>query len=255
MYSLYFPLQDQAKWSELFPECGGREQSPIDISMNRLFYNASTRLALDNFSTLSPAYEVVNNGHTVMFSYLGDSATAPAVTGLAGERYELAQFHLHWGQKGVPGSEHTIDGRRYDMELHMVFYNRAKYSIFERAVNSRKNGVLVLGVFYEAKKMANLKLKTLTRNIRKVSDTTLSTFGTAVPVDAPIRLDDLIPEVTPRFPQPIYQYRGSLTIPPCTEGITWLVMATPRIIGRKQVRNFEKKSKIQILTHKTGIFI
>ncbi|KAG5849308.1 hypothetical protein ANANG_G00108560 [Anguilla anguilla] len=47
--------------------------------------------------------------------------------------YRLKQFHFHWGGKGCQGSEHTVDGKTYASELHLVHWNAAKYKSFGEA--------------------------------------------------------------------------------------------------------------------------
>ncbi|XP_045844393.1 carbonic anhydrase 5A, mitochondrial isoform X6 [Meles meles] len=60
--------------------------------------------------------------------------------------YRLKQFHFHWGATDERGSEHTVDGRAYPAELHLVHWNSVKYRNYKEAVTG-ENGVAVIGVF------------------------------------------------------------------------------------------------------------
>ena len=60
--------------------------------------------------------------------------------------YKLEQFHCHWGCTSDRGSEHTVDGRSFAGELHLVHWNSSKYSSFGEAA-AYPDGLAVLGVF------------------------------------------------------------------------------------------------------------
>ncbi|KAJ8302482.1 hypothetical protein KUTeg_018878 [Tegillarca granosa] len=62
--------------------------------------------------------------------------------------YKLEQFHLHWGSCDSQGSEHTIDGKKYAAELHLVHWNSTKYQSFGDAVN-KPDGLAVFGIMLD----------------------------------------------------------------------------------------------------------
>lgn len=64
-------------------------------------------------------------------------------------RYQLAQFHAHWGQDASCGSEHHLDGMAMSGEVHFVFWN-TKYRNLERAMEYGE-GLAVLGVFLKVR--------------------------------------------------------------------------------------------------------
>ncbi|TRZ04093.1 hypothetical protein DNTS_029856 [Danionella cerebrum] len=68
--------------------------------------------------------------------------------------YRLKQFHFHWGGKGCSGSEHTIAGRTYLSELHLVHWNAIKYKSFGEAA-AAPDGLAVLGIFLEVSLIIN----------------------------------------------------------------------------------------------------
>ena len=93
-----------------------------------------------------------------MMSTLKDQVKDPVVdvvyesllSGLTGgpledDVYQLAQFHAHWGGENARGSEHTVDGKSFSAELHLVHYN-TKYGDLGNAVD-KPDGLAVLGMF------------------------------------------------------------------------------------------------------------
>lgn len=98
-------------------------QSPIDISIKNL-EKRKTRLPLtwDNYSNVPKTMIIENSKHSVHGNGLWGRVTdTPSITnGPLENRYFFSQFHFHWGKDSSRGSEHTIDGKRYPLELHIV---------------------------------------------------------------------------------------------------------------------------------------
>lgn len=65
---------------------------------------------------------------------------------LGSDVYKLQQWHCHWGAANGEGSEHTVDGRSFSGELHLVHWNTSKYNSFNEAAG-QEDGLAVLGVF------------------------------------------------------------------------------------------------------------
>ena len=90
--------------------------------------NESLSIELINYNRAYGGYDVLNNGHSVQFNYKGDPTTVPTLTGTAvnNEKFILAQFHSHWGaHKGI-GSEHTVDGNQYSLEV-IIYYDLSQH--------------------------------------------------------------------------------------------------------------------------------
>lgn len=159
----------------------------------------SGSLAIDYQST---TLEIVNNGHTVQVNY------APGSTITIGSgTFGLAQFHFH------SPSEHTIDGSHLPMEMHLVHANAA-------------GELAVLGVFLKEGRhnpaLARIweHLPTRSGESRSVEDVTLIA-------------SDLLPADLSR-----HVYSGSLTTPPCSEGVSWMVLHTPIEASAAQIQAF-----------------
>lgn len=154
------------------------------------------------FHYKSSPLELTNNGHTIQANYHSGSYIT-----VNGKRYDLLQFHFH------SPSEHTIGGKSYDMVAHLV----------HKAADGQLG---VIGVLFKAGDK-NKVIDKLWANLPTESGQTNTVKSTR------INALDLLPlDLT------YFNYSGSLTTPPCSEGVNWMVMATPASISAKQVKQF-----------------
>uniref|UniRef100_A0A3P9H027 Carbonic anhydrase n=1 Tax=Oryzias latipes TaxID=8090 RepID=A0A3P9H027_ORYLA len=115
-----------SSWETEFPHCGGLHQSPINIVTRKVHVtNNLPPLIFIGYTDITNI-TVENKGHSAHF------ALPPSVRLTGGALpgyYRAAQFHFHWGGKGRPGSEHTIDGERFPMEVHLILHLIMKNTI------------------------------------------------------------------------------------------------------------------------------
>lgn len=179
-----------ARWAELdpaFATCAkGTRQSPVDFP-GHLTRGSSKAPPLPHWDPVP--VRVTNNGHFVMIE-----DTAPSSFVFEGTTYALKQFHFH-----VP-SEHTIDGRAYDAEMHLVHKSADGKTLVIAVLLQRGPENELLKPFFSA----------------------MPVFARPDPVVVPGQTIDLS-TLLPKSPSYI-RYDGSLTAPPCTEGVTWLVV-------------------------------
>lgn len=113
--------------------------------------------------------------------------------------------------------------------MHLVHFNAHKYESLSAALAANE-GVTVIGVFFEIERKDNPAFAEIARIAGQ-----LSASNQTLPVTDPIRLEHMLPGNSDRF----YRYDGSLTTPPCTEGVTWIVMNDPVQMGYNQVRSIK----------------
>ncbi|WP_159566127.1 carbonic anhydrase [Budvicia diplopodorum] len=147
------------------------------------------------------AETLVNNGHTLQVNYAKGSSLE-----VDGIPFELKQFHFH------SPSENQINGKTYPMEIHFVHA-------------SEKGALAVLAVMVKEGK-ENAALAKLWKEIPK--------SGTEVKLDQSINAKELMPAN-----MHYYRFSGSLTTPPCTEGVRWLVMKAPITASKSQIDAFQ----------------
>ncbi len=188
-------------WGALAPDyslCAtGKEQSPIALAAGEA--TAGAPWSPLSFSYPASPARLVPDGH----GFTIVPAAKSAMTAPKGD-YELLQYHFH-----TP-SEHTVDGKHFDAELHFVHKNA-------------HGELAVVGLLFTAGPADNPAL-------RPILDHAPSATGTEAASGGPVDVSALLPSREPYF-----TYPGSLTVPPCTEGITWFVFTTPRTIGTAQV--------------------
>lgn len=186
-------------WGSLEPEykaCrSGREQSPIDITRVKMKTLSNIR-----FYYKSSNLNIINNGHTIQVNTDRGSSIR-----INGEKYDLVQFHFH-----TP-SEHTIEGSRYPMEMHLVHKNK-------------KGALAVVGVMMVVGRHNRL-LESLWDNLPYQEG--------KESLKERINLAELLPAGEQTF-----RYPGSLTTPPCSEGVKWNILLAPIAISNEQLTAF-----------------
>ncbi|KAB5550168.1 hypothetical protein PHYPO_G00050730 [Pangasianodon hypophthalmus] len=212
------------EWKDIASTCGSEHQSPVNIVTKRVVTNNLTPFRFQGYQHAFHSI-ITNNGHTVKVNLSGDAVIDGA--GLS-ENYKAVEVHFHWGKNGGPGSEHTIDGEQYPMEMHIV-HIKQMYSSVQEAIND-SSGVAVLGFLYEESESANKKYESI---INALPNITLpgnkSTLG-------PVSLDMLIPSHDTLMHY--FRYKGSLTTPDCAESVIWTVFENTIKLNKMQLSAF-----------------
>ena len=147
-------------------------------------------------------------------------------------------MHAHWGDKPGKGSEHTLDGKMFDAELHIVHYN-TKYGDPSVAVD-KPDGLAVLGMFIKTGK-EHPEFDTLCKNLKEIP-----TKDSSVELQDNLDPSNILPgRQFSRIDNKCYDllsgdktfftYPGSLTTPPLFESVTWIVFKEPIEMSERQV--------------------
>lgn len=188
-------------WAEIEKNssCDGKRQSPINIIVDDTLRHTSETGSLEfMYADLIKLKKVINNGHSIEFDFEpGDSLSYNK------EVYHLKQIHFH------EPSEHTINGVRYPIEIHFV--HASDYGNY-----------LVLG--------------TLGREGRE--EETFQFFdryvhlepGSSMVTNQKVDLEKISPDTNN-----YYAYKGSLTTPPCSENVTWVIFKNRLVLSSKTI--------------------
>eukprot|EP00088_Acartia_fossae_P007257 TRINITY_DN13390_c0_g1_i1.p1 TRINITY_DN13390_c0_g1~~TRINITY_DN13390_c0_g1_i1.p1 ORF type:complete len:268 (+),score=84.47 TRINITY_DN13390_c0_g1_i1:26-805(+) len=210
-----------AHWGKLFPVAvEGVRQSPIDIVQCDCEDDSSLSPLAPKFESLDKL-ALENTGASWKVDYHPEKSSLTG--GPLANEYRLVQMHAHWGKEEGRGSEHTLDGKMFDGELHLVHYN-TKYADFGEAVD-KPDGLAVLGIFLqvgEGEHPEFAKITNMLKNVNKKGDKT--------ELDTELDPAALLPESDCFF-----TYPGSLTTPPLLESVTWLVYNKPITISKDQI--------------------
>lgn len=225
----------QELWQEDHKKCGGKYQSPIQIVRHRAIPLALRAVEMVGYHDPLPGpLNLTNNGHSVMLrpEGLGQAKHPPAVYGaVLKDHYIMDTFHFHWGLRDYRGSEHRVNGIRYPMEMHIV-HRKQSYSSVQEAMN-HPDGLTVLAFFFQVREKDNSRLQPL---VTKLHNVTLE--GQSVHLDYKFTMASLLPQDREIY----YTYRGSLTTPPCSEVVTWIVFPEPQFISYNQLKQFRRLS-------------
>jgi carbonic anhydrase len=149
------------------------------------------------------AAEILNNGHTVQVNYNAGSSL-----GVDGVSFELKQFHFH-----AP-SENKINGKPFPLESHLV--------------HADKDGNLaVVSVMFQEGAASRLLAKLWEKMPNKAGEKNAVPGGLNVTQMMPKERD-------------YYRFNGSLTTPPCSEGVRWFVVKRPATASKAQIEQFSK---------------
>ncbi|CAJ1064416.1 carbonic anhydrase 4-like [Xyrichtys novacula] len=215
------------KWNQANSNCGGKSQSPINIVTRKTLKDERlTPFKFDNYQQTF-SNPIKNNGHSVQVAV---PQTRTISGGQLPTTYKAVQFHLHWGTNGGPGSEHTIDGEQYPMELHIV-HMKQHYADLTTAL-ADPEGVAVLGFFYERSNSANKKYEPIINALKSIKNTNGNTSLSS------ISLSQLIP--AEQNLTSYYRYKGSLTTPGCTEAVIWTLFENPIPLSMEQLLAFSE---------------
>jgi carbonic anhydrase len=202
----YFGDIGPAFWGTLSSDwvaCGAGEiQSPVNFTKLPAHPTSARKFSIAYEANTTG--EIFNNGHTIEVATEGSNTLT-----LDGVAYELEQFHFHIV------SEHRVDGRGFDMELHLVHESAA-------GTNA------VVAVF--------LKRGRSSRALAPIFASLPDDINVHHPLDEPFDPAAFLPASRAH-----YRYVGSLTTPPCTEGVQWVVMSEPVTVSDEDIAQFAER--------------
>lgn len=187
-------------WAKLSPDFAacGIGVNQSPIDISK---TVSAELASLQFDYKSHGTTIVNNGHTVQVNVGPDSWLSAG-----GDNFQLVQFHFH------SPSEHQINGELFPLEGHFVHQNAS-------------GALAVVGVLFRSGEWNT--------DLARIGAAAPEAINQPEPIDVDIADLDLYHDY-----DSYYRYSGSLTTPPCTEGVQWYVLKNPGHIAPEQAANF-----------------
>ena len=204
-------------WGELNPDwamCSeGSQQSPVDLGNQRRYRAPALQYS-------ESEGEIFNNGHTIEVELTeGENALM-----LDGVPYHLLQFHFH------TASEHRVQGRGYDMEMHLVHKNGA-------------GELAVVGVFLKRGESSGA-LEPIFENMPPIGEE----LNVKHELEDSFNPSDFLP-----VDEANYRYMGSLTTPPCSEGVRWYVMLDPVSVSDEDMAQFAARISFNARNTQRGV--
>ncbi|XP_068172147.1 receptor-type tyrosine-protein phosphatase gamma-like isoform X2 [Antennarius striatus] len=213
-------------WASAYPECRERNQSPINIVDPDTKASAEYQeLTLEGFEAESSnKTSMKNTGKTVAVMLKDDYFVRGA--GLPG-RFKAEKVEFHWGpSNGSEGSEHSINGRRFPVEMQIYMYNSDDFDSLGAALRERRI-IAAMAVFFQVGGN-NPAVDPIIHGLKGVVHHEKET------VLEPFVLRDLLPASLGSY----YRYTGSLTTPPCSKVVEWIIFSRPIYVSYKQLEAF-----------------
>ncbi|XP_073833558.1 putative carbonic anhydrase 3 [Musca autumnalis] len=205
-------------------QCSGENQSPINIiEANVQKFPIREMLTWNHYDDLPNAIIMENNGQTVVIraDFTGNTPTLSGADLLAS--YSFVELCFRWSLSNGEGSEHMLNYRHFPMELQVM------HRTGPAAEYTSSYDLLMVAYFYDVSSN-NPYLEPIVQNLHRIRMP-----GTRIEIP-PFPLSYLCHQFRSGF----YSYAGSLTSPPCYQGVEWFVFPEALAIGERQLHEFRQ---------------
>jgi carbonic anhydrase len=209
-HSPHWDYENPIWQNEGYTDCGGTVQTPINIITASTIQSAQLSEVIFNYNPFN--MKIVDNGHTVQVNTDNSSINNMSIDGVT---YNFLQFHYH------THSEHEINGNTDQMEIHLVHQDPIT------------SNLAVIGIMINATSATdNTFIQSYLQNFPSEEDVEVATSTS-------LNLNALLPA-----DRNYYTYTGSLTTPPCSQGLKWIILKEKMAVSSSQLNAFEERHGI-----------
>ncbi|XP_077481275.1 carbonic anhydrase-related protein 10-like isoform X3 [Stigmatopora argus] len=212
----------------------GKRQSPVNIETAHMIFDPYLTSMKLNTGALKARGTMYNTGRHVSVrldkEHLVNISGGPMMYS-----HRLEEIRLHFGSEDNQGSEHLLNGQAFSGEVQLIHYNHELYTNYTEAARS-PNGLVIVAIFMKISESSNNFLnRLLNRDI-----ITRVTYKNDTHLLTGLNIEEIYPETSS-----FITYDGSITIPPCFETATWILMNKPVYVTRMQMHSLRLLSQNQ----------
>uniref|UniRef100_A0A673KM56 Carbonic anhydrase-related protein 10 n=1 Tax=Sinocyclocheilus rhinocerous TaxID=307959 RepID=A0A673KM56_9TELE len=212
----------------------GKRQSPVIIETSHMIFDPFLTPLRLNTGGRKVGGTMYNTGRHVSLR-LDKEHLVNISGGPMTYSHRLEEIRLHFGSEDGQGSEHLLNGQAFSGEVQLIHYNHELYTNYTEAAKS-PNGLVIVSIFMKISETSN---SFLNRMLNRDTITRITYKNDAYLLSG-LNIEEVYPE-TASF----ITYEGSMTIPPCYETATWILMNKPIYVTRMQMHSMRLLSQNQ----------